>query len=148
MEPVAERPSSGWWVAATIPGKTLKFAENLGAEHYLPKENNKTPLASYVFVRAIGRTDAWMTPGFKKWLTVGSIRAIVSDAELNEFRSTVELCRVRAAKPVKQFVYGIIRRTNAAQDLRRVSNHYMDDGEEAKALLPSPAKLLKCKLVQ
>lgn len=114
MEPVAERPSSGWWVAATIPGKTLKFAENLGAEHYLPKVSNR-PVAPYVFIRAAGKTNAWMTPGFRGWLLIGSARATVSDAELDEFRSRVEISRVR---PAKQTMCRLLRKFDAHTDIR------------------------------
>ena len=86
---LAERVS-GWWVAKISPAHTTKFANSLGEENYLPLNKFKRPVASYVFVRAIGQSKAWMFAGFKGWLNAGPVRAFVSDPELNEFRSMVE----------------------------------------------------------
>jgi hypothetical protein len=92
---LAERVS-GWWVARVSPAHTLRFAQSLGEETYIPlgrpskKDNIRRPIVSYVFVRAIGQSRAWMFPCFKGWFNAGPTRAFVSDPELNEFRSMVE----------------------------------------------------------
>jgi hypothetical protein len=101
----------GWWVVRTAPQYVLKVHNAVDAESWVALRPNGRPLMSYVFVRANGHpSNAWMLPGFKGWLTTGGKRAIVTDAELEEFRSRVASPPPRRGR--------ILLRINAGVEIR------------------------------
>jgi len=123
MQSLAERlPSCGWWVAKTKPAKAKQFVSQLDrelhAEFYTPMSRTRRPIIPYVFIRALGRVDAWMCPGFGGWLQTNGTRATVPDYEFERFRSTIEL-ELRA--PLKREQNGktrILLRVNANTEIR------------------------------
>lgn len=124
MASVAERLPN-WWIAkVSNPGR---FTKNFPEQHYAPfhvdsKGEPRYLLSGYVFVRAAGRSYAWMQPGFKSWLLVGRTRAEVTEAELAAFRYQIEYVEPRRT-PLLDRVHQIdrqgrriLRRFSANQD--------------------------------
>ena len=106
-----------WWVAKTKPAQTLRFVQYLKAEHYLPTGRDGRPLIGpYVFIRAIGKPDAWMCPGFNGWLQLNGCRSVVSDQELTYFRDLISLAMSQAKQANRS--HGIILKVNGNTDIR------------------------------
>ena len=115
MASLAERlPSQDWWVAKTKPSRAIQFSKQLDVENYLPlKRTRKSvrPLVPYVFIRAVGKVNAWMCPGFVGWLLTNGVKATVPDSELSRFRSQIDMDQ-------KQSKTRVLLKVNANTEIR------------------------------